>query len=173
MIDELDRKLIKELQKDGRQTYVELAGKLGVVEGTVRKRVKTLIDNNMIQIVAVPNMGELGYKFISTMALQVKMADLRKVADTLTQKPNVCRLAFITGRYDLMALIVTRSPQELSCFIEDEISAITSILRTETFVELDVIKGGWLGIDTTQLISNLDVSSLKRKWERTNEALSP
>jgi len=44
----------------------------------VRKRVRVLMDKNIIEIVAVPNVGELGYKFISTMALQVKMADLRK-----------------------------------------------------------------------------------------------
>ena len=40
MLDELDTKLIKELQKSGRQGYVALAKLLGVVEGTVRKRVK-------------------------------------------------------------------------------------------------------------------------------------
>lgn len=161
MIDELDRKLIQELHKDGRQSYVELARKLGVVEGTMRKRVKSLTDKKILKIVAVPNVSELGYTCMNVMALQVRMADLRKVADTLAQKPNVCHLAFVTGRYDLIAIIVTRSPQELSRFIEDEISAIPSILRTETFVELDVIKGGWLGIDTTQLISNLDVAALK------------
>jgi len=157
MIDELDRKLIKELQKDGRQTYVELGRTLGVVEGTMRKRVKNLIDKKMLKIVAVPNLSELGYRFMNVMALQVRMADLRMVADALVEKPNVCHLAFVTGRYDLIAIIVTRTPEELSRFIEHEISAIPSILRTETFVELDVIKGGWLGMDTTQLIINLEI----------------
>lgn len=166
MINELDRKLIKELQKDGRQTYVELGKTLGVVEGTVRKRVKDLTDKKILKIVAVPNLSELGYTCMNVMALQVRMADLRTVADALSQKPNVCHLAFVTGRYDLIAIIVTRSPQELSRFIEDEISAIPSILRTETFVELDIIKGGWLGIDTIQLISNLDVSVLKQEQKR-------
>jgi DNA-binding Lrp family transcriptional regulator len=47
MIDELDRQLILELQKDGRQQYVDLARKLGVVEGTVRKRVKRLLQRNL------------------------------------------------------------------------------------------------------------------------------
>lgn len=157
MIDELDRKLIKELQKDGRQTYIELGRTLGVVEGTVRKRVKHLTDKKILKIVAVPNVGELGYRFVSVMALQVRMADLRTVADALAEKPNVCHLAFVTGRYDLIAIIVARTPEELSRFIQHEISAIPSILRTETFVELDVIKGGWLGMDTTQLISNLEI----------------
>ncbi|MCL0049446.1 AsnC family protein, partial [Dehalococcoidia bacterium] len=44
MIDELDRKLIQELQRSNRQSYVDLARMLGVVEGTVRKRVKDLQD---------------------------------------------------------------------------------------------------------------------------------
>lgn len=151
MIDELDCKLIKDLQKDGRQTYVELGKKLGVAEGTVRKRVKALIDKNVIQIVAIPNVGKLGYKFICTMGLQVRMVDLRKVADALAQNPNVCHLAFVTGKYDLMARIITRSPKELAHFIENEISAIPSVLRTETFVNLDTIKGEWLAMDSIQL----------------------
>jgi len=95
------------------------------------------------------------------------MGDLRKVADSLAQKPNVCYLAFVTGRYDLIAIIVSRSPEELSRFIEKEISAIPSILRTETFVNLDVIKGQWPWIDTTQLISSLNVSSPKKDRRRT------
>lgn len=162
MIDELDRKLMMELQKSGRESYVDIASTLGVVEGTVRKRVKNLLDRNIMKIVAIPNLRELGYNFISIMGLQVRMADLRKVAENLAQKPNVCYLAFVTGRYDLMAIIMTRSSEELSHFIEKEISAVPSILRTETFVNLDVIKGGWLGLDTTQLISNVDVSPRKK-----------
>jgi Lrp/AsnC family transcriptional regulator for asnA, asnC and gidA len=161
MVDELDLKLMQELQKNGRGAYVALAKMLGVVEGTVRKRVKNLLSKNIIKIVAVPNPRALGYSFLSIMGLQVRMADLRKVADNLAQKPNVCYLAFVTGRYDLMAIIMTRSPEELSQFIEKEISALPSILRTETFVNLDIIKGGWPGLDATQLISNIDVLSIQ------------
>jgi Lrp/AsnC family transcriptional regulator for asnA, asnC and gidA len=161
MIDELDRKLIQELQKSGREGYVALAKMLGVVEGTVRKRVKDLLGKNVIKIVAVPNPRALGYSFLSIMGLQVRMADLRKVAETLAQQPNVCYLAFVTGRYDLMAIIMTRSSEELSHFIENEISALPSILRTETFVNLDIIKGEWPGLDTTQLISNIEISQPK------------
>jgi Lrp/AsnC family transcriptional regulator for asnA, asnC and gidA len=162
MIDELDRKLMMELQKSGRQSYVDIASTLGVVEGTVRKRVKDLLDRNIMKIFAIPNLRELGYNLISIMGLQVRMADLRKVAENLAQKPNVCYLAFVTGRYDLVALIITQSSEELSHFIEKEISAVPSILRTETFVNLDVVKGGWLGLDINQLVSNVDVSPRKK-----------
>jgi len=87
MIDELDRKLIQELQKSGRQSYVDLARMLGVVEGTVRKRLKDLQDRKIIRIVAVPNPRELGYNFISIMGLQVRMADLRKPSQADFHRP--------------------------------------------------------------------------------------
>jgi hypothetical protein len=34
---------------------------------------------------------------------------------------------------------------------------IPGILRTETFVNLDMIKGGWHGIDTTQIVNALKI----------------
>jgi Lrp/AsnC family transcriptional regulator for asnA, asnC and gidA len=166
MIDEFDHRLIEELHKDGRASYTDLARKLGVVEGTVRTRVKHLLRKNILAIAALPNLSELGYRLTSIIGLQVRMADLRKVADALAKNPNVCYLAFVTGRYDLMAIIVTRSHKELSDFIENEISAIPSILRSETFVNLDVIKGKSSGIDTSQLISNLNVSLLREEQKR-------
>ena len=90
MIDRLDLRLVKELRKNGRQSYVDLAKMLGVVEGTVRRRVKKLLDKNVIKIVAVPNPRELGYNFVGIMGLQVRMVDLRELADKLIVKPNVC-----------------------------------------------------------------------------------
>jgi len=157
MIDELDLKIIIELQRDGRQTNIELARKLGVVEGTIRKRVKSLQDNNYMRIVAVPHLRELGYKCVSTIAMQVQLKMLRKVAEAMAEKPNVGYLAFVTGRYDLLAVVMTPSSDDISAFIEKEITPIPGILRTETFVNLDVIKGGWYGIDTTQIVSMLSI----------------
>ena len=166
MMKDLDLRLIQELPKNSRQSYVDLATMLGVVEGTVRKRVKALLDNKVMKIVAVPNTRKLGYNFISIMGIQVRMAELRDVAENLAQKPNVCYLAFVTGRYDLMAVIMTQSPEELSQFIEKEISALPSILRSETFVNLDIIKGTWPMIDTTQLINNFTISPLRKDKEK-------
>jgi len=158
MVDNLDRKLIEELQGNGREAYIDLARKLGVVEGTIRKRIKHFLTSDMIKIVAVPNVRKLGYALICIMGLQVRMEDLRKVANGLANNQHVCYLAFVAGRFDLMAIIVTRSPEELSQFIEREISAMPSILRTETFINLDIIKGAPGLLDTIQLVRNLEVS---------------
>jgi len=143
MLDELNQKLVQELQRNGRQSYTELAKMLGVSEGTIRKRVKDLQKHGVIKIAAVVNPCKIGYNFISIMAMQVKMADLRQVGKVLAQKPNVYYVAFVTGCYDLLVMIMSHTPQELSEFIKKYISSIPSITRTETFVNLEIIKSPW------------------------------
>jgi DNA-binding Lrp family transcriptional regulator len=174
MIDELDLKIIVELQRDGRQTNIELARKLGVVEGTVRKRVKALQKNNFMRIVAVPNLYDLGYRCISTIAIQVQLKFLRKVAESLAAKPNVVYVACVAGRYDLLVMVITPSSNDISAFIENEITPIPGIVRTETFVNMDVIKGGWKGIDTTQIVNNLKIPpkpDSRSGWSRNHNIL--
>ena len=156
MLDKLNQKLIQELQNNGRQSYTELAKMMGVTEGTIRKRVKDLQNLDVIKIRAVLDPSKIGYSFISVMALQVRMADLRQVAEILARKPNVYYLAFVTGRYDLLAMVMCRSPEELANFIKEHISSIPSIIRTETFVNLEVIKSPWTGAwEITRLIGDL------------------
>lgn len=163
MTDELDLELIRQLQKDGRARHVDLAKKLNVVEGTVRKRIRDLLENNIIKTIAAPNISKLGYNFIGFMALQVQMAKLRRIADVLGKKPNVCYLAFVTGRYDMIAIVITRSPEEFAHLIEKEISAIPGVVRLESFVNLETLKGGWPMVDTTQLLNRADISEPKEK----------
>lgn len=163
MIDRLDQELILELQKGGRRSYIDLAKLLRVSETTIRNRVKHLLDKGIVKITAIPDLEALGYGFMGIMGLQVRLADLRMVADQLTKHPNVCYLANVTGRYDFIAIVVTKSSEEFANFVENVISAIPSILRTETFVNLHIYKGQVIGLDTGHLVSNLDISSLKKQ----------
>jgi len=141
MVDDLDLSIIQVLENDGRKNYTDIAKQLGVVEGTVRKRVKSLIDNKVMSIRATPNPHKLGFNVIALMGLQVQMSAIRHVAQILESKPHVQWLSFVTGRYDLMAIVIEKSTEALSRFIEEEISAIPSIVRTETFINLDIVKG--------------------------------
>jgi len=157
MIDKLDKKIITELGGNARRSYTELAKLLGVSEGTVRNRVKNLQKNNIIKLEAVINPYSIGYNFITIMALEVKVADLSEVADMLVKIPNVYYLAFVTGRYDLVAILMSRSTQELSNFIKDHISSVPSIIRSETLVNLEVLKSPWASAwDINQLINLVD-----------------
>lgn len=158
MIDDLNFELIRELQQDGRKDYVELAKQLGVSDGTMRKRTKRLVDKGVIKIVAVPNLSELGYSFISFVGLQVTMPKMREVADHLAQNPHVCFLSFVTGRFDLVAIIACRSSDEYAIVWENDISTIPGVMRTEASVALNIIKGSGSLLDTVALVNSLDTS---------------
>ncbi|MFH0914701.1 MAG: hypothetical protein V1849_05400 [Chloroflexota bacterium] len=61
-------------------------------------------------------------------------------------------------------MIVTRTSQELAKFIEKEVSVIPGVIRTETFVNLDIIKGQWpAALDIVQLIQNRRLSPTSPK----------
>jgi len=154
-MDELERGIVVELQQNGRIPYVDLAEKLGVAEGTIRNRVRKLCEKGFINVVAVPNLRELGYNFSAIIGLELRMAEEQNVAEKLAHCENVCYLSFVTGKYDMIAIVMTRSADEFARFIKKELSAIPGIMRTESFVSIEVIKGSPALMDTRQLIHML------------------
>jgi DNA-binding Lrp family transcriptional regulator len=163
MIDEIDQKLILELQEDGRQSFIELAQKLSVTEGTARRRLKRLKNQGILKLTAVPDVTVLGYQFIAIVAIQVDMACVNSVADELSRNHSVSQLSFVTGRYDLIAVVATRSTDEFSKFMREELSVIPHVVRTETFIVLSTIKGIFGLPDTRQLVRDMDVATSRDK----------
>jgi Lrp/AsnC family transcriptional regulator for asnA, asnC and gidA len=143
MLDKTDQEIIQELQKDGRQSYRRIARKLHVTEGTVRVRVRNLVGRNIIKITAMIDPDKLGYHFACIMGLEVKLADLERVAVKLTQNPNVYYLADIAGHFDLMAILFFHTTQELANFVQKIISEMPEVTRTETFVNMNIRKKPW------------------------------
>lgn len=159
MLDKLDKELILELQQNGRQSFVDLARLLNVSEITIRRRVKHLRDSGIINIAAIPNLGAIGYDFVAIVGLQVHLPDLQGVATQISSHSKVCYLAKVTGRYDLMAIIIAKSSKEFADFLQDVISNIPGVARTETFVNLNKYKGQAVTLDikdTSHLIGSLD-----------------
>ena len=156
MLDKLDKKIISELRGNARRSYTDIGKKLGISEGTVRNRVKSLQEKNIIKLETIINPDAIGYNFISIMGFQVRAADVSQVAETLVNMPNIYYLALVTGRYDLVAIIMTRTTQELSDFIKEHIAKMPGIIRSETLVNLEVMKSPWTNAwDINKLVNTL------------------
>jgi len=165
MYDEIDKELILALRNNGRDSYRNLSHKLAVSEGTVRQRLSRLLKEDMVKVTAIPSLDKFGYGFVGIMGMQVKMGELEKVTRKLAESSHVCYLTWVTGRYDLMAIVLCQSPGDFTQFVKKEISSTESILRTETFVNLDIIKGTAGQMDTIQLIRDLKPSRSPRKQQ--------
>jgi len=158
VLNKFDQELIEQLQQDGRLSYIDLAKLLHISERTVRNRLKNLLESGIINITAMPNLDKLGYGFIGIVGLQVHLANVKKIGQALAKHPNVCYLANVTGAYDFIAIIIAQSTREFAAFMEEHVSSIPNVAKTETFVTLNIYKGKPGILDMSQLISALPVA---------------
>jgi Lrp/AsnC family transcriptional regulator, regulator for asnA, asnC and gidA len=145
-VDELDRRLMKELARDARLSSAELSSKLDVSATTVRRRIRKLQDRHTITFAAIPDPLQLGYSLAAIVALEVDLNKIDEVAKSLATCENVRYVSLCTGNHDIFVGAWFRSSAGLKQFVKDYIGDLPGIRKTETFIVLDVIKEevGWL-----------------------------
>ena len=139
--DQLDRKIIAILREDGRASNAGIARKVGVSEGTVRRRLKNLVQEEFIQVVALPDAAKMGNKSQALIGVQVDPDKVDVVADALKSLPEVTWVAVTTGSYDIFAWATLPSAETLGIFLRAKVGTVVGVRRTETFVNLDKMRG--------------------------------
>jgi Lrp/AsnC family transcriptional regulator for asnA, asnC and gidA len=139
VLDDIDKAIIRELQLDGRTPYAKLGPAVGLSQAAVRQRVQRLIENGVMQVVAVTDPLMLGFKLEAMIGVEVD-GDLRAVASKLAEVDNVDYIVVTTGRFDLVLEVVCRDHEELLHIINDVIRAIPGVRATETFTYLHLEK---------------------------------
>jgi len=151
-IDEQDLILIACLEKNGRATCTELAEQLNASMATVRRRLRRLLDEELIQVVAVVNPMHLGYRTVASIGLNVVPSKVDVLAERLSQLSNVHFVSVCIGRYDVILWTLFREPDELNTFLRDELNGLPGITRIETNIHMDIKKRTFRYLDprTTQ-----------------------
>jgi Lrp/AsnC family transcriptional regulator, regulator for asnA, asnC and gidA len=139
-LDDLDKQLLKYLQKDGRLSYTELAEILNTTVGTVRNRVQRLMDQDKLKIVGVVNPFLTGMPSVAMFGMKVTMSKLTQVINQLVEIPEVRFVAASTGRYDLFVEVITTTNTDLYRIIKEEFSKIDGIESTESSMFLEIHK---------------------------------
>ncbi len=139
-MDELDRKIIALLESNGRASNARIARDVGVSEGTVRRRLKRLIQERIINVVALPDPRKLGYESEALIGVQVDPDKVDQVADRLASLVHTRWVAVTTGTNDVFAWVTLPTAEALGHFLRDQVGAIPGVRRTETFVNLAVMK---------------------------------
>jgi Lrp/AsnC family transcriptional regulator, regulator for asnA, asnC and gidA len=139
VLDDIDKAIIRELQLDGRTPYAKLGPAVGLSQAAVRQRVQRLIENGVMQVVAVTDPLMLGFKLEAMIGIEVD-GDMRAVASKLAEVDNVDYVVVTTGRFDLVVEVVCRDHEELLHIINDVIRAVPGVRATETFTYLHLEK---------------------------------
>ncbi len=140
MLDDLDRQIISILQYDGRTPFTTIAGELGTTEGTVRRRVKQLTENGLMQIVAIVEAHNMGFDEAAMIGISVQSNLVSSVAEEIAKLPEVSYLFQAAGDLDLIAEVYCRDREHFVSFLNDELQQIEGIERTESFMMLKMHK---------------------------------
>ena len=149
MLSELDRKIIMELQKDGRKSYSELSKMFGLSVSTLRRRVNALLDKKVITITAIPDPVQVGYELTSIIGFKVMRSELDNVVQEICKDTCNHLVSVGTGPYDIISWSLFKNVGELSDYLINRIPKIPGIISTETSLSLRYVKRtyGWIGLD--------------------------
>jgi Lrp/AsnC family transcriptional regulator for asnA, asnC and gidA len=139
-VDELDMQIMRELQKDARQSFRELAKKMKVAEGTIYNRINKLRGTGVLRGYA-PNIdvSKLGYDLTALIGIAVEGGHTDEVGRRIAEDSNVSAVYDVTGDYDAVVIAKFRDRNALNDFV-DKILAMGHVRKTYTMVVMDVLK---------------------------------
>ncbi len=137
--DEVNKAIIEQLQLDGRMTYSTIGRAVGLSEAAVRQRVQKLIDNDVMQIVAVTDPMQIGFARQAMIAISA-LGDVEAIADQLAKIDEVDYIVVTAGSVDLLVEVVVEDDEHLLRLVNHRIRTIEGVTRTETFLYLKLVK---------------------------------
>ncbi len=137
--EDIDYKIIRLLQKNGRIPNTEIAKKLGISEATVRNRLQALIREKRIQILAVVNPYKLRSGILGNLRIKADQKLLEKVGNDLSKLDELWYIAQLFGEAHFDAEYYVSSQQEFGALV-DKINKIEGINQIETSLLVRFIK---------------------------------
>jgi DNA-binding Lrp family transcriptional regulator len=137
-LDDIDWRLLQELQRDGRAPYTRLAQVIGLSQAATRARVVRLMRSGVIQVTGLADPLALGAAELGGFGLVVT-GGVRRVAEAVAAQPGVRYVATGFGRYDIVGLAEAASREELVGIL-DAVRAVPGATVRESWHHLHVLK---------------------------------
>ncbi len=121
MMDKTDRRILRELQRDARQTNQELAKRVGLSPAPCWRRLKRLEEEGLVlQYSALLDSDRVG--FTITAYSHVSLDDhhpdsVRNFSDMVRERPEVLECFMMSGEYDYLVKVVAPSMAEYQQFL--------------------------------------------------------
>jgi Lrp/AsnC family transcriptional regulator, regulator for asnA, asnC and gidA len=138
VLDEISKRIIEQLQQDGRRSYAAIGKAVGLSEAAVRQRVQRLTDAGVMQIVAVTDPMMLGFHRQTMIGIKCE-GDLERVADHLAGMDEIDYVVITSGSFDLLVEVVCEDDDQL-LEILSRVRMAPTVTSTETFVYLKLRK---------------------------------
>ena len=132
-IDKVNRNIIRQL-RNGRKSFDEISKELSITPNTVRAHVKRLIADKVLDITGVIDPEKINNHFLAIIGVKLKNMNLAKKGEEFSKLKGVISVGVVTGQFDLILIVLLNDNFSLLDFLTKEVSKISNILSTETFV---------------------------------------
>jgi len=138
-LDPVNRAIIEQLQVDGRAPYASIGRTVGLSEAAVRQRVQRLLDDGVMQIVAVTDPLRVGFFRAAMVGITVD-GDVEAVSQQLADVDELEYVVVCAGGFDILVEVVCEDDERLLEILNRRIRAIPGVHRAEAFVYLRLAK---------------------------------
>ena len=139
--DSKDAQLVRLLGQDAQQNSETLAQQLNLSSATVRRRLRKLIQNDLLHIIGVVDPANFGLPLTVIITFNVSFDKLESAMNILINRPEISWVSTTTGRFDIIARGRFASTDGLSEFMTKQLSHMEGLKDSETFICLSVRKG--------------------------------
>ena len=147
-LDDIDRKIIGELQRNCRLTSQELADRVGLSASPCARRVRILEENGAIKgYVAVIDQAKVGLPvnvFASVKLERQREEELDTFSHAIAKWPEVADCYLMTGQRDYLLRIVVRDLEAYERFLKEKLTRLTCIASIESSFALGEVKRSYV-----------------------------
>ncbi|GAA4625510.1 Lrp/AsnC family transcriptional regulator [Cellulomonas oligotrophica] len=139
VLDDVAKAIIEQLQEDGRRPYATIGKAVGLSEAAVRQRVQRLQDAGVIQVVAVTDPMQVGFRRQAMIGVRAD-GDLTALAESLAAVPEVDYVVVTAGSFDVLVEVVCEDDEHLLRVLNESVRTLPGVRESETFVYLRLHK---------------------------------
>ena len=143
-LDAIDWKILRELQRDGRMTNVELSRRVGISAPPCLRRVKRLEETGIIRgYRALLNAPALGMDVVAFCLIGLHHqadAELKAFAERTRSWPIVRDARMVSGESDFLLHCVTRDLATFQSFVIEELTSTPNVDTVRTALTIRQVK---------------------------------
>ncbi|MEP0519968.1 MAG: Lrp/AsnC family transcriptional regulator [Hyphomicrobiales bacterium] len=143
-LDDIDWKILRELQRDGRMTNVELAKRVGISAPPCLRRVRTLEENGVIEgYRTLLDEAQLGYQLTAFAFVGLSTqgeAELHAFQRAVASWDIVRECHMLSGDVDFILKCVAVDMSAFQSFIVEDLTAVPNVESVRTSLAIGKVK---------------------------------
>ncbi|MFQ4148334.1 Lrp/AsnC family transcriptional regulator [Arthrobacter sp. LAPM80] len=134
-LDDVDRRIIAELTRDGRMSVSTVAENVHVSRAHAYARISRLTSTGVLtKFTALVDPVKAGLKSSAYVTLKVSQHSWRELREELRAIPEVAHIALVGGDFDVILLVRAEDNQGLRRVVFDKLQSMAGVLDTQTFL---------------------------------------